>query len=61
MIKCIETSAGIIFVRHIIHIEPCSNGCRIRTVDGLCIGIRESYENIIFQICNNRKPEENEL
>ena len=61
MIKLIETSAGIIFVQHIIHIEPRSNGCRIRTVDGLCIVIHESYENIIFQICNNRKPEENEL
>lgn len=61
MIKLIETSAGIIFVQHIIHIEPSSNGCRIRTADGLCIAVHESYENIIFQVYNNRKPEEGEL
>ena len=61
MIKCIETSAGIIFTNHIVRIEPCSNGSRIRTVDGLCIAVNESLENIMFQICNNRKPEENEV
>ena len=61
MIKCIETSAGIVFAQHIIRIEPCSDGCRIHTVDGLCIGVNESLENIMFQMCNNRKPEEGEL
>lgn len=61
MIKVIETSAGTIFAQHIIHIEPCSNGSRIRTVDGLCIVVNESHDNIMFQICNNRKPEEGEL
>ena len=61
MIKCIETSAGIIFTQHIVRIEPCSNGCRIHTVDGLYIGVNESHDNIMFQICNNRLPQEGEL
>ena len=61
MIKCIETSAGTIFTQHIVRITRCSDGCRICTTDGLCVGVRESYENIMFQVCNNRKPEENEL
>ena len=61
MIKCIETSAGIIFTQHIVIIEPCSNGCRIRTVDGRCIGVSELHDNIMFQICNNRLPQEGEL
>ena len=61
MIKCIETSAGTIFTQHIVRIVRCNDGCCICTTDGLCIAVRESYENIMFQICNNRKPEENEL
>ena len=61
MVKVIETSAGTVFAQHIIRIEPCSNGSRIHTVDGLYIGVNESHDNIMFQICNNRKPEENEL
>ena len=61
MIKCIETSAGIIFTQHIVLIEPCSNGCRIRTVDGLYTAVNESHDNIMFQICNNRLPQEGEL
>ena len=61
MIKCIETSAGIIFTNHIVRIEPFTDGCHIYTVDGKCISVHESYENIMFQVCNNRKPEENEL
>lgn len=60
MIKCIETSAGIIFTQHIVRITRCTNGCRICTTDGLCVGVCESYENIMFQICNNRKPQEGE-
>ena len=61
MIKFIETSAGTIFTQHIVRISYYIDGCRISTVDGVCVGVRESYENIMFQICNNRKPEENEL
>ena len=61
MIKCIETSAGIIFTNHIIRICRYVDGCRIYTVDGECISVRESQENIMFQICNNRKPKEGEL
>ncbi len=61
MIKCIETSAGAIFTQHIVRITRCTDGCRISTVDGVVVGVRETYENIMFQICNNRKPEENEL
>ena len=61
MIKCIETSAGIIFTQHIIRIEPCSNGSRIRTVDRLYIEVNETHDNIMFQICNNRLPQEGEL
>ena len=61
MIKCIETSAGIIFTQHIVLIEPCSNSCRIRTVDGRYIAVNESHDNIMFQICNNRLPQEGEL
>ena len=61
MIRCIETSAGTIFTQHIVRISRYVDGCRISTVDGVCVGVRESYENIMFQICNNRKPEENEL
>lgn len=61
MIRLIETSAGVVFTQHIIRIEPCSNGSRIHTVDGLYIGVNESHENIMFQINNNRKPEEGEL
>lgn len=57
MIKCIETSAGTIFVQHIVR---SSDGCRICTTDGLYVGVRESYENIMFQVCNNRKPQEGE-
>ena len=37
------------------------DGCRINTVDGGCILVHESYDNVMFQICNNRKPEETEL
>ena len=61
MIKCIETSAGIIFTNHIVRIVRYVDGCHIYTVDGKCISVHESYENIMFQVCNNRKPEENEL
>lgn len=61
MIKCIETSAGTIFVQHIVRIVRSSDGCRICTTDGLCVDVRESYENIMFQVCNNRKPQEGEL
>ena len=61
MVKYIETSAGNIFTNHIIRIESWSNGCRIHTVDGLCIVVNESFENVMFQICNNRKPQEGEL
>ena len=56
MIKLIETSAGTIFAQHIIRIEPCSNGSRIHTVDGEYISVHESYDNVMFQLCNNRKP-----
>ena len=61
MIRIIETSAGLVFAQHIIRIEPCSNGSRIHTVDGLYIGVNETQDNIMFQINNNRKPEEGEL
>lgn len=61
MIKCIETSESIIFAQHIVRIVKCVDGCHIYTVDGKCISVHESYENIMFQVCNNRKPEENEL
>lgn len=61
MIKCIETSAGTIFTQHIVRITRCTDGCRISTVDGVVVGVRETYENVMFQVCNNRKPEENEL
>ena len=61
MIKCIETSAGTIFVQHIVRIVRNSDGCSICTTDGQCVGVRESYDNVMFQLCNNRKPEENEL
>ena len=61
MIKCIETSAGTVFTQHIVRIEPCSNGCRMHTVDGLYISVNESHDNIMFQICNNRLPQEDEL
>lgn len=61
MIKCIETSAGVIFTNHIVRIETSADGCRIYTTDGIVVGVRESQGNIMFQICNNRKPEENEL
>ena len=61
MIRLIETSAGVIFTNHIVRITRCSDGCRISTVDGVCVSVRESYENIMFQVCNNRTPEENEL
>ena len=61
MIKVVETSAGIVFVQHIVRIEPCSNGSRIYTVDGLYICVNESHDNIMFQICNNRLPQEGEL
>lgn len=61
MIKYIETSAGIIFTQHIVRITRCTDGCRISTVDGVCVGVRETYENIMFQVCNNRKPQEGEL
>lgn len=61
MIKCIETSAGTIFIQHIVRIVRCSDGCRISTVDGAVVAVRESHDNVMFQICNNRKPEENEL
>ncbi len=61
MNKVIETSAGLVFAQHIIRIEPCSNGSRIHTVDGLYIGVNESHDNIMFQICNNRLPQEGEL
>lgn len=61
MIKLIETSAGVIFTQHIVRITRCSDGCHISTVDGVMVGVREPYDNIMFQICNNRKPEENEL
>ena len=33
----------------------------IFTIDGKCTSVRESYDNVMFQLCNNRKPEENEL
>ena len=61
MIKYIETSAGIIFAQHIVRIVRYVDGCHIYTVNGKCISVHESYENIMFQVCNNRKPEENEL
>ena len=60
MIKLIETSAGVIFTQHIVRITRYSDGCRISTVDGVMVEVREPYDNIMFQICNNRKPEENE-
>ena len=56
MIKCIETSAGIIFAQHIVRIVKYVDGCRINTVDGGCILVHESYDNVMFQLCNNRKP-----
>lgn len=61
MIKCIETSAGVIFTNHIVRICRYVDGCRIYTTDGIVVDVRESQENIMFQICNNRKPEKNEL
>ena len=61
MIKCIETSAGIIFAQHIVRIVKYVDGCHIYTVDGKCISVHESCDNVMFQLCNNRKPEENEL
>ena len=61
MIRVIETSAGIIFTQHIISIEPCSNGSCIHTSDGRYIGVNETQDNIMFQICNNRKPKEGEV
>ena len=61
MIKVIETSAGTVFTQHIVRIEPCSNGSRIHTVDGLYIDVNESHDNIMFQICNNRLPQDGEL
>ena len=61
MIKCIETSAGVIFTNHIVRIEPCGNGSRMHTVDGRYIDVNESHDNIMFQICNNRLPQESEL
>ena len=61
MIKYIETSAGTIFTNHIVRISRYVDGCRIGTVDGVVVVVRESYENIMFQVCNNRTPEENEL
>ena len=61
MIRIIETSAGTVFTQHIVRIEPCSNGCRIHTVDGIYIGVNETQDNIMFQICNNRLPQEGEL
>ena len=61
MIRTIETSAGTVFVQHIVRIAPCSNGCRIHTVDGLYIEVNETHANIMFQVCNNRKPQEGEL
>lgn len=61
MIKCIETSAGTIFTQHIVRINRYVDGCRIYTVGGECISVRESQENIMYQICNNRKPQEGEL
>ena len=61
MIKYIETNTGIIFAQHIVRIVRYVDGCHIYTVDGKCISVHESYENIMFQLCNNRKPEENEL
>lgn len=61
MNKVIETSAGTVFVQHIVRIEPCSNGCCIYTVDGRYIGVNETHDNIMFQICNNRLPQEGEL
>ena len=61
MVKCIETSAGLIFTNHVVRIEKCTDGSRINTVDGKCTSVRESYNNLMFQISNNRKPEDNEL
>ena len=61
MIKCIETSAGIIFTNHIVRIEPFTDGCHIHTTSNYHPTVNESLENIMFQICNNRKPEENEV
>ena len=61
MIRIIETSAGLIFINHIVRICRYVDGCRIHTVDGECISVRESQENIMFQICNNRKPQEGEV
>ena len=61
MIRTIETSAGTVFAQHIIRIEPCTNGSRIHTVDGLYIVVNETHDNIMFQICNNRLPQEGEL
>lgn len=61
MIKLIETSAGTIFTQHIVRITRCTDGCRISTVDGVVVGVRETYDNVMFQICNNRKPKEGEL
>lgn len=62
MIKCIETSEGIIFTNHVVRIEPfLSSKSRIYTVGGYCIAVNESPENLMFQISNNRKPEEGEL
>ena len=58
MIRIIETPTGIIFTQHIVRISRYADGCRISTVDGAVVVVRESYENIMFQVCNNRKPEE---
>lgn len=61
MIKCIETSAGVIFTNHIVRIVKYVDGCHIYTVDGKCISVNESLENIMFQTYNNRLPQEGEL
>ena len=60
MIRLIETSAGVIFTNHIVRITRCSDGCHISTVDGVVVGVEETYDNIMFQICNNRKTQEGE-
>lgn len=56
MVKYIETSAGIIFTQHIVRIVKYVDGCRIYTVDGECISVRETQENIMHQVVYNRKP-----
>ena len=56
MIKYIETSVGIIFTQHIVRIVQYLDGCHIYTVDGKCISVYESYDNVMFQLCNNCKP-----